>query len=129
MNGRLEIIDGQNWESFVAAPVAVLMLGKSDCEACAAWTAELSDWLEGDEAFRDVRFGKLEHFERRKHIRSDVGLPGLRQDSAVPGENRRVMGAVKNGEYGLRRYFGGIGVKTPRHAVYRGRGNGFSEEF
>jgi hypothetical protein len=59
MNGRLETIDGQNWESFVAAPVAVLTLGKSDCEACAAWTAELSGWLESDEAFRDVRFGKL----------------------------------------------------------------------
>ncbi len=59
MSGRLETIDGQNWESFVAAPVAVLMLGKSDCEACGAWTTELSDWLRGDEAFRHVRFGKL----------------------------------------------------------------------
>lgn len=59
MSERLETIDGQNWEAFVAAPVAVLMLGKSDCEACRAWTAELSEWLGGDEAFRDVRFGKL----------------------------------------------------------------------
>lgn len=59
MSERLETIDGQNWEAFVAAPVAVLMLGKSDCDACRAWTAELSTWLDDDDAFRHVRFGKL----------------------------------------------------------------------
>ncbi len=59
MSERLETIDGQNWEAFVAAPVAVLMLGKSDCEACGAWTAEFSEWLRGDESFGQVRFGKL----------------------------------------------------------------------
>jgi len=56
---RLEKIDGQNWEAFLAAPVAVLMLGKSDCEACAAWTAELEAFLASDERWRQVRFGKL----------------------------------------------------------------------
>lgn len=59
MSERLETIDGKSWEAFVAAPVAVLMLGKSDCEACRAWAAELSEWLGNDEAFRSVRFGKL----------------------------------------------------------------------
>jgi len=59
MSERLETIDGQSWEAFVAAPVAVLMLGKSDCAACSAWTAELSEWLKGDESFGQVRFGKL----------------------------------------------------------------------
>lgn len=59
MSDRLETIDGQNWEAFVSAPVAVLMLGKSDCEACRAWTAELSEWLAADSAFGHVRFGKL----------------------------------------------------------------------
>ena len=56
---KLEKIDGQNWEAFLAAPAAVLMLGKSDCEACAAWTAELEAFLEKDERWRHVRFGKL----------------------------------------------------------------------
>ncbi len=59
MSERLESIDGQTWEAFVAAPVAVLMLGKSDCEACRAWSTELSTWLGGDETYRHVRFGKL----------------------------------------------------------------------
>jgi hypothetical protein len=56
---RLEVVDGGSWEAFVAAPAAVLMLGKSDCEACAAWTEELSAFLERDERFGQVRFGKL----------------------------------------------------------------------
>jgi len=59
MSGRLEAIDGSNWEAFVAAPVAVLMLGKSDCEACKAWTEELTALLERDDRWREVRFGKI----------------------------------------------------------------------
>ena len=59
MSERLETIDGSNWEAFVAAPVAVLMIGKSDCEACNAWTEELRALLAADDRFGDVRFGKL----------------------------------------------------------------------
>jgi hypothetical protein len=59
MSERLEAIDGSTWEAFVAAPAAVLMLGKSDCEACAAWTEELRALLASDERWRHVRFGKL----------------------------------------------------------------------
>jgi hypothetical protein len=57
--GRLERIDGENWRDFVAAPVAVLMLGKSDCPACAAWTEELEAFLAEDGEWSTVRFGKM----------------------------------------------------------------------
>lgn len=56
---RLEQIDGRNWEDFLGAPVAVLMLGKSDCEACAAWTAELEHFLAADAEYPQARFGKI----------------------------------------------------------------------
>jgi len=56
---RLEHIDGANWEDFLRAPVAVLMLGKSDCAACAAWTEELEQFLATDTEWPHVRFGKL----------------------------------------------------------------------
>jgi hypothetical protein len=59
MSERLETIDGSSWEAFVAAPVAVLMIGKSDCAACAQWTEELREMLAHDERWRNVRFGKL----------------------------------------------------------------------
>ena len=59
MSERLELLDGKSWESFLAAPAAVLMLGKSDCAACAAWTEELEGFLASDDRWRHVRFGKL----------------------------------------------------------------------
>ena len=59
MSTRLEQIDGGNWKDFLQAPVAVLMLGKSDCAACQGWTEELEQFLAGDAEWTDVRFGKM----------------------------------------------------------------------
>jgi hypothetical protein len=56
---RLETLDRASWRDFLAAPTAVLMLGKTDCQACAAWTEELTSFLAGDQEFGDVRFGKI----------------------------------------------------------------------
>jgi hypothetical protein len=56
---KLEQLDGTSVADFLAAPAAVLMLGKSDCEACARWTEELEGFLAGDSEWADVRFGKL----------------------------------------------------------------------
>ena len=59
MSERLEVIDGSNWEEFVSAPVAVLMLGKSDCPACKEWTEELTGLLADAGNWPEVRFGKM----------------------------------------------------------------------
>jgi hypothetical protein len=59
MAGRLEAIDGKTWEEFVRSPVAVLMIGKSDCAACGSWTEELERFLAGDTEWTNVRFGKI----------------------------------------------------------------------
>ena len=59
MSQRLELLDGKTWEAFLASRVAVLMLGKSDCHACAEWTDELVAFLAADTRWRDVRFGKI----------------------------------------------------------------------
>jgi len=56
---RLEAIDGANWEAFLGADWAVLMLGKSDCEHCLEYTEELHGYLDGQAAPTDVRFGKM----------------------------------------------------------------------
>jgi len=56
---RLETVDGGNWRDFIASPVAVLMIGKSDCGACAAWTEELEQFLATDGEWSHVRFGKM----------------------------------------------------------------------
>ncbi|MEO1234801.1 MAG: hypothetical protein AAFZ18_38500, partial [Myxococcota bacterium] len=56
---RLETLDGNTWEDFIKADVAVLLLGKTDCAACNEWTAELQSFLETDETYGEVRFGKI----------------------------------------------------------------------
>jgi hypothetical protein len=56
---RLEIIDGTNWRELVAAPRAVLILAKTTCPACAAWSEELDAFLGADARLGDVRFGKM----------------------------------------------------------------------
>jgi hypothetical protein len=56
---RLETVDGGNWREFVAAPVALLVIGKTDCGACAAWTAALEQFLAADTEWQHVRFGKM----------------------------------------------------------------------
>jgi hypothetical protein len=55
----LETVDGGNWREFIASPRAVLMIGKSDCPACGAWTEELNGFLGSDGKWTDVRFGKM----------------------------------------------------------------------
>jgi hypothetical protein len=55
----LESLGPKNWQEFVAAPRAVLVLGKSDCDNCARWSAELTEWLGRGDRWPSVRFGKL----------------------------------------------------------------------
>ena len=55
----LEIIDRNSWEEFLNSPVAVLVLGKNGCQACAEWTEELNGWFSGGTAPDQVRFGKI----------------------------------------------------------------------
>lgn len=60
MTQELQVIDGTNWRDFVGDGVVYLMLGKSDCGACAAWTEEIKGFLGADERFAGkVRFGKM----------------------------------------------------------------------
>jgi hypothetical protein len=56
---RVETLHGEAWRDFIAAPVAVLVLGKSDCAACAAWSADLERFLATDRTWSDVRVGKI----------------------------------------------------------------------
>ncbi|TNF35228.1 MAG: hypothetical protein EP329_06420 [Deltaproteobacteria bacterium] len=57
---KLEQLDGETWEPFLQSDLAVLMLGKSDCAACNAWTQELEAFLDSDgDRYEGVRFGKI----------------------------------------------------------------------
>ena len=56
---ELEMLDRKSWEEFLNAPIAVLMLGKNDCQACADWTEELNTWFGSETVPENVRFGKI----------------------------------------------------------------------
>jgi hypothetical protein len=42
---HLEFLDRDSLDEFLASPYAVLILAKTDCAACAAWSAELDETL------------------------------------------------------------------------------------
>ena len=63
---NLEPLGRDDWAGLLEAPLAVLILGKTTCEACQTWSDELSEFLASDVEFEDVRFGKL-----------NVDTPGL----------------------------------------------------
>ena len=51
----MEILGPKDWEEFLSAPIAVLMLGKTDCAACEEWATE----LQSNEIPPGVRIGKI----------------------------------------------------------------------
>lgn len=54
-----EEVGRDNWEEFLAAPKAVLMLGKTDCKACNAFSDELESFVDENEGWEEVRIGKM----------------------------------------------------------------------
>ena len=52
----VELLTKDNWQDFLKEPKAVLMLGKTTCEACKEWTSDLKDWSDSPEG---IRFGKI----------------------------------------------------------------------
>jgi hypothetical protein len=55
----LELLTPQSWEAFTKAPLALMMLGKSDCDACKTWSEELDVFLASGNAPTELRVGKL----------------------------------------------------------------------
>ena len=119
IHGTPRAIDGKNWREFTQAPLAVLMIGKSDCPACGAWTRGAGGIPRHRHRVDDVRFGKILLDEpgrvqaREPLARALDELPfnqlyagGERSKSrggrhrpagAAPGERRRARGRIRRG--------------------------------
>ncbi len=56
----MSIIDitGENWSEFLQSDFALLILGKTDCQACKRWAEDLSDALAGGR-FNGLKVGKM----------------------------------------------------------------------
>lgn len=108
---KLEMIDATNWQEFVNAPLAMLMLGKSDCAACNEWTAELNEYLEGTEEHGDVRFGKM-LLDQRGLIEFKKANPWLKDVDALPYNVIFQRGEAKKN-------FAGKGVDRMKNRIAR----------
>lgn len=58
----LEMLNRDNLDDFLAAPLAVVILAKSDCNACKEWSGELTEHFQSElsPVWDGVRVGKLE---------------------------------------------------------------------
>ena len=63
---ELKRLGRDDWAELLDAPLSVLIVGKTTCEHCKSWAAELDEFLASDEEFADVAFGKI-----------DLDTPGL----------------------------------------------------
>jgi hypothetical protein len=59
MTERLEQIDGSNWEDFLDGELTVLVLARTDCDACDESPEQLQEFLAEDEEWQDADFGKM----------------------------------------------------------------------
>jgi len=51
----MELLGKDDWQGFIDSPIAMLMLGKTNCKACEEWTDELADYTPPT----GVRVGKI----------------------------------------------------------------------
>ena len=58
--GYLETLTDENYKEFLEEGTRVLVLTQKDCPHCRAWTSELSEFLESDESWKNVRFAKID---------------------------------------------------------------------
>ena len=51
----MESLNQSNWEEFLASPLSVLVLSKTDCQSCSEWFSELENY----DIPENIRLGKL----------------------------------------------------------------------
>jgi hypothetical protein len=51
----MELLGKDDWQGFIDSPIAILMLGKTNCKACEEWTVELTNYTPPT----GVRVGKI----------------------------------------------------------------------
>lgn len=108
---RLEEINRDNWQEFVQAPLAMMMLGKSDCAACKAWAEELTEFLSDEGQFPNVRFGKL--------LLDQGGMGAFKKENAwlADVENLPHNAIFRGGE--MKKEFVGSGIERMTNRLNR----------
>lgn len=80
---RIEVLDANNWEDFLAAEAAVLILAKTTCNNCKEWSTELEAAFAQEDTFPGVRFGKL-FLDQRGLIAFKKANPWIAEVDVLP---------------------------------------------
>ncbi len=113
---ELQKIDGSNWREFVGSERAVLVLGRSDCEACEAYSEELEEFLAEDHQWGDVVFGKM--------TIDQPGLASFKKEASWLSEVRDLPYTVIYVEGELEKRFAGNGIERLTNRLERIEGDG-----
>lgn len=97
---QIQELTPENWEDFTKNLVAVMILGKTDCQACQDWSAELTDAMDAGDVPDNVAYGKL--------MINQKGLLGFKKANAWLAEVDTLPFNViyQNGEV-VKKYAGG----------------------
>jgi len=68
---RLEHLEGDAWRELVRAPLAVIVLARSTCPVCRAWSEELAAFLETDRRWEGLRIGEIFLYEESDRAAAD----------------------------------------------------------
>ena len=88
---NVELLTKDNWSEFLKEPKSVLILGKTTCEACKDWTADLDAWEDVPDG---VRFGKI-NLDEPDGVDSNSKKMGFKVDVLpfnaiyIDGENKK----------------------------------------
>ncbi len=67
----LQRLDGEAWRELINAPIAVIVLARSTCPVCRAWSEKLAAFQETNQRWKDVRFGEIFIYEGSVPIDED----------------------------------------------------------
>ena len=103
----MESLDQSNWEEFLASPLSVLVLSKTDCQSCSEWFSELENY----DVPEKIRLGKL-LLDAPGIARFKIAQPWISQVDILPFNVVFVDGERKT-------QWGGGGIKRLQNRLGR----------
>ncbi|MFB6264886.1 MAG: hypothetical protein ABEL76_14885 [Bradymonadaceae bacterium] len=98
----LKQIDGDNWRDFLEDGTSVLVLTRSDCDACDTYTEELEEFLDEGDRSSELEVGKM--------IVDEGGLADFKRDQDWVADVRNLPYTAIYVDGSLEKSFPGTGI-------------------
>ena len=97
---RLEHLEGDAWREVAGAPFGLIVLAKSTCPVCRAWSEELAAFLESDHRFEGLRIGEIFLYEDGPVAANDEDDE---EEDGTPAAISRAVSAARGPQGGFAR--------------------------